>query len=97
MIARALENFATSGSENCSAVVADVRSLPYEGDSFDKINCLSIIQYLRDKQEGLVAILELYRVLKVGEVLLLGGVPNAQVKKTYIDGIWQLNKSQEEK
>ncbi len=97
MVARALENFATSESGNCSAIVADVRSLPYQGGEFNKINCWSVIQYLGSKEEGLVALLELYRVLKPRGILLLGGTPNAQVKKAYIEGVWQLNKSAEEK
>ncbi len=97
MIQRAAKNFVSAGCDNCSAVVADVRRLPFKPQSFDKINCWSVIQYLKDKNEVLVAIQELYRLLKRKGRLLLGGTPNALVKKAYIEGIWHLSKSEDEK
>jgi len=54
-------------------VTGDVTALPFKEDSFDKVVCYSVLQFVEPWQE---AVEELIRVTKRGGMLLLGDIPD---------------------
>jgi SAM-dependent methyltransferase len=67
----------------------DVRSLPYEDDSFDAVICIQLLHHLRDAAsdgwaEHEAVLGEAARVLRPGGVLVLGTSSRVQLR----DGYW---------
>ena len=53
------------------AVLADLKSLPFESNSFDIVICIASFHHLLDREEQLKALSEMRRVVKSNGVILL--------------------------
>jgi SAM-dependent methyltransferase len=59
-------------------VNADVGSLPFRGECFDKILCFGVLQYALDESHADTLVTELLRVLRPDGRVFLGFIPNAE-------------------
>jgi ubiquinone/menaquinone biosynthesis C-methylase UbiE len=59
---------------------AEVRNLPFQKDTFDKIVCFSVFQYFPDLEYSKEALAEFIRVCKPGGRVFIGDVPDEKTK-----------------
>ncbi len=76
-------------AERCRFVCADAHSLPFPDNTFDLVVSRGTLSFLRDH---VLAIREVYRVLRPGGVAFLGGgmgryTPQQEAKKLYPGGV----------
>jgi ubiquinone/menaquinone biosynthesis C-methylase UbiE len=65
-----------SDCDNAEALRGDCRLLPYEANSFDRVYGGDVIEHM-SYQDGVSMLLEAYRVLKPGGLLLIHTSPNS--------------------
>lgn len=70
MVKRAVERIREDKIENAECFVRDVTDLQFEDNSFDKVVCVSVLQYL-DEKSCEMALSELIRVTKKGGYVIL--------------------------
>jgi SAM-dependent methyltransferase len=70
-ISRRIATMARARYPDLGAVTADVRALPYADDAFDLVISLSTLDHFLTSHEVLVALRELYRVLRPEGLLLI--------------------------
>ncbi|NPE27404.1 class I SAM-dependent methyltransferase [Methanococcoides sp. SA1] len=85
----------TDKYENVSIGRADIRKLPYENNSFDKILVNSVIQYLNDLKDVEIALKELNRVAIDNCIILIALLPDIDTKNKLLKGYYDLDLSSE--
>ena len=61
-------------------ITAEVRNLPFQKDTFDKIVCFSVFQYFPDLEYAKETLVEFIRVCKPGGRVFIGDVPDERMK-----------------
>jgi ubiquinone/menaquinone biosynthesis C-methylase UbiE len=73
-------------SQLFNAVCADVTALPFKSGLFDIVLCYSSLQYFQKKENLLVSLEEIFRVMNSSSCLLIFGFPEKNRKNAFING-----------